>query len=307
MRKGLPLVRESELALRIIALQYPEFRNSEISFLGSGCDYTTFALDGQTVFRFAQRNEYREQIRFEIFVLKAIANKIPLKIPYPKWVGNETKEYPFPFFGYPYIEGTQHFTDNLFIESIDAFLQPLIATLCILHSQDKRKFEEVVPPMSVYRDTPQTVFEENRVYYKRIKENLEGDLRMFSKEFWSRPRYEMLPYDSNRKVLIHSDLSMEHVLFKNGINGIIDWGDVGIGNPIWDFVGLWMWGGDKFLLSAIKQYSIADFSAYLNTIRFLGICSAFGEIEYGYSKPSRNHIRIGQTALRHALESFDLL
>jgi aminoglycoside phosphotransferase (APT) family kinase protein len=145
------------------------------------------------------------------------------------------------------------------------------------------------------------------MYYERIKDKLEGDLRVFSREFWSRSRYPILPYDPNMNVLIHSDLSMEHVLFTNGINGVIDWGDVGIGNPIWDFVGLWMWGGDNILLSAIKQYTIADLSPYLSTIRFLGICSAFGEMEYRYSKSSQNHIKFGQTALRYALNSFDLM
>ena len=57
--------------------------------------------------------------------------------------------------------------------------------------------------------------------------------------------------------LIHNDLGTEHILLdqtSGKITGIIDWGDVALGDPAFDFSGLCVFAGDDFLQQGLESY-----------------------------------------------------
>src|SRR5690606_28759782 len=57
------------------------------------------------------------------------------------------------------------------------------------------------------------------------------------------------PCDERAAVIVHNDFAAEHLLFDSPsrtITGVIDWSDVAIGDPAFDFAGLFHWGGDAF-------------------------------------------------------------
>ena len=74
----------------------------------------------------------------------------------------------------------------------------------------------------------------------------------------------------NQLVVVHGDLVTEHILFDNGtqrLAGIIDFGDVALGDPAQDMLGCWSYG-----LEAVMQ-----------------LIAAYGSDDQGLFARSRNH------------------
>ena len=58
-------------------------------------------------------------------------------------------------------------------------------------------------------------------------------------------------------VLVHNDVSAEHILLDEAaraITGVIDWGDVAIGDPAVDLAGVFHWGGPAFVDAVLQAY-----------------------------------------------------
>jgi aminoglycoside 2''-phosphotransferase len=79
-------------------------------------------------------------------------------------------------------------------------------------------------------------------------------------------------YCHYQPVLLHGDLSPDHVLFdpqQQEVTGIIDFGDVAIGDPAWDFVYLYQDYGTDFLTRALRAYPHPDQAGLLQRVRGL--------------------------------------
>ena len=61
-----------------------------------------------------------------------------------------------------------------------------------------------------------------------------------------------------QNTIIHADFTHHHILFNKhnkSISGVIDFGDAQIGDPAFDFAGLYYDFGDEFTTSVYEQYS----------------------------------------------------
>ena len=63
------------------------------------------------------------------------------------------------------------------------------------------------------------------------------------------------PAPSDDVVLVHADFAPEHLLLTDaGLSGVIDWGDVALGDPADDLGGVHYAGGDDALAAALAEY-----------------------------------------------------
>jgi aminoglycoside phosphotransferase (APT) family kinase protein len=102
-------------------------------------------------------------------------------------------------------------------------------------------------------------------------------------------------------VLLHNDLAAEHVLIDpaNGnVTGVIDWSDMAIGDPLVDFAGLFHWGGDSLVDSALACYSGPLSDVQLRCARYLGACRGAMDVAFGLDRNRPEYVRAGLTALR---------
>ena len=96
-------------------------------------------------------------------------------------------------------------------------------------------------------------------------------------------------------VLIHRDLGGEHILCTpdgSGIAGVIDWGDVAIGDPAMDFVGLFILNPDM-MEQVLLSYDGQIDESFRQRIDFYAKVGPFHEIRYGLQTGQKQYIESG--------------
>jgi aminoglycoside phosphotransferase (APT) family kinase protein len=253
-----------ETARAVIQNQFPQLAQQSIQFLGSGWDNQAFLVDEIWVFRFPHRQLAVELIKKECRWLPALAKQLPLPTSSPTWIGEPSELFPFPFAGSRLILG----------ESLD---QALKSEERLAHriGDFLRKLHEVPihgdPPSDDLRraDIP------FRVELLRKQVSLGGfhsedELaieRAFEAAADARP--------AKHRTWVHGDMYPRHVIVQpqGEVSGIIDWGDLHVGDPALDVSIVFA------LLAPIDQESF--WREYGNADPDLRIRAAFRALHYG--------------------------
>src|ERR1700689_4063454 len=104
MQEGVAeVIVDEALARRLIGAQFPDFELRSIRLLGEGWDMTVWLVDDQWVFRFPRREVVIPGLINELSYLPKLATLVPLPIPVPKHFGEPSPEYPWPFYGAPFL------------------------------------------------------------------------------------------------------------------------------------------------------------------------------------------------------------
>jgi len=167
--------------------------------------------------------------------LPTIVKQVDLKVPDPLWQGQPTQDYPWPFLGYKMLSGMTADCMNLSDEQRIAIAQPLAQFLSKLHS--------IILKESIADQLPQNViFQRLGLDYliPTVKINLKklesiGHLDHKEKLYQILDSAHTLRAPVN-DTLVHGDLYCRHLLVDDmaKLTGVIDWGDVQIGDPAID-------------------------------------------------------------------------
>ena len=220
------------LARRLIARQFPDVVGA-LRLLGEGWDNTVWLADERLVFRFPRRAVAIAGVEREIAMLPGIAPLVPLPIPEPVFVGRPDDEFPWPFFGAPYIAGREAL--GLDDAARTGLGRPLAVFLRALHSA------------SVDAELPDDPFgrADMAVRVPRAEEQL---AELEHKGMWRRPAAVGRLLDAARDLprpaptaIVHGDLYFRHLLVDESdrLAGVIDWGDLCRGDPAVDLSVLW--------------------------------------------------------------------
>ncbi len=223
-----------ERARRLIGGQFPELAEAHIRALDTGWDNTVHLVDGRWAFRFPRRQIAVPGVEREIEVLPRLAANLPLPVPEPRWVGVAADDYPWPWFGAPYLPGREV---AVVASPDDARVGLGVAVgefLRALHAPRLRSRIGPTLPHDPNRraDMPFRVDATRR----RLDELAASGL------WQATPDIDRLLDDaavlphSSRTVVLHGDLHARHLLVdeEGGAAGVIDWGDVCVGDPAID-------------------------------------------------------------------------
>ncbi len=94
-----------QFAADLLREQFPDLPAQQVTVLATGWDNTAFVVDGQWLFRFPRRRIAVPGVQREITVLSRLAPRLPLPIPDPRFVGQPSSRYPWPFFGASLLPG----------------------------------------------------------------------------------------------------------------------------------------------------------------------------------------------------------
>jgi len=243
----------------------PDLTIESIEYLDEGDFCRAFLINKRLVFRFAKHDEARRSLMRENCLLPKIGGKLSLRIPQPRMFSfDENAEKSFLIYDFLPDESLTKETYLQFDEEKRAKCATDLAKfLNELHAIDTKIAVECGVRQIDYA-----------AKYSHLSDRLRNDFRArFSKNDYefavSLIENYLASADSNsfQKVLLHGDLSPDHVLF-NGekVTAIIDFGDMMIGDAAWDFLWIYEDYGTDFFARALAKYNTADKKNFVSRV-----------------------------------------
>ena len=222
---------EADHAARLIDAQFPALAPARVRALGEGWDNRVFEVNGRWAFRFPRRAVAVPFLATEARLLPGLALRLPLPIPVPRFEGVPGEGYPWPFLGYTLLPGTIAARAGLDDARRAALAVPLARFLRALHdvpTDDARACG--VPDDEIARlDADRRA----ALTHERLQTLVQRGVLA------SRAPVDALlakpdAHVATARHLIHGDLHAGQLLVDEGtgeIAGVIDWGDVHVGDP----------------------------------------------------------------------------
>jgi aminoglycoside phosphotransferase (APT) family kinase protein len=286
----------AELARALIARACPGVEARRVELLGVGWDNTAYRVDGRWVFRFPRRTIAVEPIRTEAAVLPAIAEGLPLPVPVPVHVGEPSERFPWPFAGYELVPGRPASDVGLDEDARVAAAEPLARFLRALHDTPVTgELARALPGDTIGRlDLPMR----RKRLEGRLARAVDAGLLRDASPF--RAILEELPagWTPRSDRIVHGDLYSRHVLVDEAgrPSGVIDWGDVHLGDPALDVsIGLGLLpaaGRDAFR----RAYGAIDPESWA-VARFRALSEALLTLVYGADVGDEALVREGRYSL----------
>jgi aminoglycoside phosphotransferase (APT) family kinase protein len=290
-----------ELVTRLVRAQAA--RLDSIQYLNEGWDswvYTARDPQGREwILRFPKRAEVVAQLEREIGLLPLLAPRLPLAVPRFGLLGQPGEGYPHRFVGYPRLPGQpalERLEDALDVASSGKTLGAFLAVLHAFPSEEACR-------LGVEVDDDEGLDE--------WATQGEASLLEFGALLDTRTRERAIdllrhpPPPSTAPVLLHNDFFPEHLLVEHGqLTGVIDWGDVALGDPGADLAGLFTWGGEPLLAAGLATYrqgrALEDAAVARLTARarFFAVLHAADDLKYGVTSGREAYTRAASRTFR---------
>ena len=235
---------DEDLAARLVRTQFPALADLPVRWFAAGWDNAVFAVGAELVFRFVHRAIAVPLAERELVVLPALAGRLPLPIPSPMYVGRPVPEFDRPFWGGPLLPGVELAAAGLDEASRVPAARALGEFLRALHAPALA--DDVVAAVAARgavlpvdpnrRGEPLVLRERAAGRVRRLRDagagvDAEGLIRILDAAVATGP-------SDRRPVLLHGDLHVRHALVsaEGAATGVIDWGDVGLGDPAVDLM-----------------------------------------------------------------------
>jgi aminoglycoside phosphotransferase (APT) family kinase protein len=289
------IVVDESTARELIRKQFPRIDSSSVEELGFGYDNTAFLVGEAFVFRFPRRAIAVALMEREMAVLPAIAPLLPIPIPVPILTGMPADSYPWPFAGYRLLVGATASSVPLSDSECERIAEPLGAFLQRLHSGDVRDaVGEALPGDLIGRldhsrrlplATERTAELETAGILHEV-EPLLGYMEQHPPAQCSDPR------------VVHGDMYARHLLLngENKLCGVIDWGDMHLGDPALDLA---------IVLTMLPRRALSAFLASYGDVArptweratYRAIYHSVMVAHYGYGSGDSEMLRTGMDAL----------
>ena len=230
-------------------------KTESLEFLGAGDFCSAYLVNNEWVFRFAKHDEARRSLQREFCLLPKIAGRITLEIPFPELASFDREP---SFIAYRLLP------DNSLAPELYLRLDETKRAKCALQvAAFLNQFHSIEIETAQNCGVKTCDF---RSKYQRVlsatKKRLFPLLPEPGQDFIEQVMAEYLAADDDyRPALLHGDLSPDHVLFdaKTGsVSGIIDFGDMMIGDPARDLLWIYEDYGLDFLARLWPVFHVAD-------------------------------------------------
>ena len=228
-------------------------------------DSTAYLVNDAYIFRFPKRAEVRVNLQKEIAVLPKIKPSLHVLLPDFQFIPTDTS-----FVGYPKIDG--QFLDPDLYASLNpqkqGALQKAIAHfLNTIHAFNLDELAESGLQTLDLKAMYQYEFEEiQRLVFPILNDKEKNAVnKIFEAYLEDKNNFNYTP------VLLHNDLSNDHILIDNQTHtlvGIIDFGDMAIGDPDYDLMYLTLDYGEDFLDRFLNYYPHSDIDRLKKKIKF---------------------------------------
>jgi aminoglycoside phosphotransferase (APT) family kinase protein len=266
-----------DLARALIEEQFPGLAPAALEPFGEGWDNAAFLVNATWVFRFPRRAPAVPLLEAETRLLPGLAGRLPVRIPAPEFVGTPSKRFPYSWAGYRLIPGTTADRAAMSDAQRAAIAPALGAFLRALHAVPVAGLE--APPDTIGRMD---------VARRRLNalEKIAGLRARVPIPASLESALEGVPESAAAgPCLVHGDLYARHVLVDDAgrATGVIDWGDVHVGDPAVDLMLAF-----QFLPAAARPAFFAAYGragdATLRRARFRAAIHALAVLPYALER-----------------------
>ncbi len=284
----------------LIQQNFPQLAIQTVKAITKGWDSFALEVNDELIFRFPMRDDVIEPLQREIHLLPILEQTLSTPIPHFEYIGRGNADYPYSFVGYRKI-GSIALDDSRLTQEQLLALAPALATfLNELHSFPIASAIQLgmqEHTLVLWRE----IYQERYIdLQKRVFSSLDTRLRMKSEQLWENFLNDKTLF-TFQPTLIHRDLSGEHIFCepeRGMLTGVIDWGDVSIGDPAIDFVGLHWVGGKQFVEQILMRYQNTVDTAFWQRIDFYLHYWPFSQLLYGSYSENKTFTLQGIEGLR---------
>lgn len=272
----------------IVKSVYPDLEEGQIKVFDDGWDYVVCVVDGKQAFRFPRRADYAKTLSREVDFLNEFRGQSQLKIPEFRLHKTEDNR---PYVSYPFIQGRPFRVDcakTLSSGELDNIAESLGRFLSVMHNFPKdRALEMGFRELDSVGEWSQRLSSIEKRVFSLLDENSRAWVTQLFTDFT-----EMIKEHPFENRLIHADIMPEHLIVDtrtNKLSGIIDFGDVEIGDPAYDFFFLQDYG-QSFLEAVYQNYEIDVDSTFEKRRKFYRDRLHVTNLEHSVSKGDKDMI-----------------
>jgi aminoglycoside 2''-phosphotransferase len=285
----------------------PQLAWGETRAIDGRGSYWTFAVEPGCIFRFPKRDEVADDLRKQIRLLPELREGVDFEVPRFEWQGRYAGR---PFVGYRRVPGRALRAADLSLNGPGPAQhranarERLAQSLAQLHGFPKRRAGEILgvrDPVARWTARYQALEVE---LADRVLPLLPAGLRAGVVKATSRFQEAGLPQFSH-PVLVHADLGSEHILVDDqtgACTGIIDFEDATLGDPVIDFVGLWLSAGKQVTGDVLARYGGPHDSGFGERLHFYQWMGSAHAILHGLQVEDHGLVSDGIAALEARIE-----
>ena len=278
---------------------FPDLAVASVTLAGEGMDNVAVTVNDEYVFRFPKIEKAATKVALESALLPELQEGLDLRIPCPELVGTDPRTG-LRFSGYRRLDGVPLAPEVLFgldpavraslMEQIVRFVRQMHsfpvdrAAQLGLGTNDFRAdyagdlelIRELVHPRLGQRE---------RDYVERLYVDYLGDARNFDYE----------------PTVLHADLSAEHIIYDpatQAIVGVIDFGDMVIGDPDYEMQWLYADYGDELLRRYLAHNPHPCPGRLLRKLQFFHSANFVIDVLIGFHRNDREILQISLAELR---------
>ncbi|MDM5238254.1 aminoglycoside phosphotransferase family protein [Bacillus cereus] len=223
-----------------------------------GWDNIAVIINDELLFRFPRKLEYAKRIPLEKKLCTLLSHSLQeIEVPqYHLFYKNDSDEAPLCSY-YTLIHGEPLKTETvtqLEDKELKAIITQLATFLAALHSIPLKQVTTLDFPI----EKTFTYWKELQTKLNQYLANSLTSLEKSSLNSLFENFFACIATSTFQNTIIHADFTHHHILFNEQnktISGVIDFGDARIGDPAFDFAGLYYDFGHEFTTSVYEQYS----------------------------------------------------
>ncbi|MBI5356641.1 aminoglycoside phosphotransferase family protein [Candidatus Collierbacteria bacterium] len=247
------MIFDRKVFREIIQRLFPNIKDGQIQIFDDGWDYVVFVIEGQKAVRFPRRPDYAKKLPVEVAFLNHFGGQFPVSVP--KLTLHADKKTCLPYVTYDFIPGVQfkkNVSDTFSKEELRLIASRIGNFLEKLHSLSVNKVKKLgvrqVESLKTWRNKFEKIKTNVFPHISRPEQNWATSI---FQNFFTIVQESPIPL-----TVIHSDIMPEHIIVNpktHTLSGIIDFGDIEIGDPAYDFAFLAKYG-KNFLEWTYENY-----------------------------------------------------
>lgn len=282
---------DTSLVSQLLAEQHSDLQNLPLQFVDAGWDNAMFRLGESLAVRLPRRAIAATLLEKEQYWLPQLAKQFPIAIPVPQRIGLPNSLYPWHWSVVPWLPGQT--ADEIRLNADHAQQFALFLKALHVAAPDNA-------PKNPFRGVP--LIQRVTMLNERLQ-RIETQTAMIAPTLRSLWHQAVDAPIDVELTWIHGDLHPRNILVNNiGITGVIDWGDLAVGDRATDLAALWCLFPEQHLrqrvINAYGEVSEATLA------RAKGWAVLFGVVLFDSGLVDHSqHAMIGRKILQYVAQS----